>query len=99
MSASSLAHEVMAGHGLEPDRINSIVFVDSGKCHLESEAVLEVARFLKWPWSMLACLGAVPRPLRDWFYRLVAKNRMKLGNADKFCEIADERIRNRIIES
>jgi len=97
-STSRLAHEVLTEHGLEPDRINSIVFIDSGKCHLESDAVLEVAKFLKRPWNLIACFKIVPRPARDWLYRLVAANRTKLGNPEKVCDIPDETIRSRIID-
>ena len=96
---SAFAQKVMRANGLSPDDIDSIVLVESGNCHVESDAVVGVAKFLKWPWSMIAWSKAIPRPFRDWCYRLVAANRMKLGSADKVCDIADERIRRRIIES
>ena len=45
----------------------------------QSEAVLALARVLPAPWSWAAALGLFPLAWRDAAYRLLARNRHRLG--------------------
>lgn len=42
-----------------------------------SAAALRIARALRWPWPLLGAFWIVPRPLRDWIYRIIARNRYR----------------------
>lgn len=42
-----------------------------------SAAALRIARALRWPWPLLGAFWIVPRPVRDWLYRLIARNRYR----------------------
>ncbi|AEG69532.1 thiol-disulfide oxidoreductase DCC family protein [Ralstonia solanacearum] len=69
--------------GVDPDDVNTVLFVRDGHAWRESAAVLRILHVLGWPWR-LAWLGwLVPRPARDAFYRWVARNRYRwFGRSD-----------------
>jgi predicted DCC family thiol-disulfide oxidoreductase YuxK len=54
---------------------DSVILWEDGVFSKDSEAVLEIAGKLGFPWSVLIIFRALPRALRDWVYRLVARNR------------------------
>ncbi|XBQ15271.1 MAG: hypothetical protein ABL308_09905 [Oceanicaulis sp.] len=53
---------------------------------------------LKFPWNALAALGAaLPGPLREPVYRLVAKNRIAWFGRCDLCALPDPELRRRLI--
>ncbi len=69
-----------------PDHIDSIVLIGDGHAYVRSRAAWRVLHALPG-WRMAAfALRAVPRPLRDLGYDLIARNRHKLGITDT-CEL------------
>src|SRR5215831_15839650 len=60
------------------DDFDTMAFVESGRVHLKSTAVLRIARYFRWPWPLLSLLLVIPAFLRDWCYDLVAGNRYRL---------------------
>jgi predicted DCC family thiol-disulfide oxidoreductase YuxK len=69
-----------------PDHLDSIVLVQGEAAFTRSDAAWRVLRGL--PGSALwgGLLRLVPRPLRNWGYDLVAKNRHRLGLKDE-CDL------------
>jgi predicted DCC family thiol-disulfide oxidoreductase YuxK len=63
-----------AGAGPLPD---SMVLIADGRLHTQSGAVLRIARGLGGLWPLAYAFMIVPRPLRDWTYRIVARNRYR----------------------
>ncbi len=80
---------------LEPD---SIVVIADGKSLERSDAALAIAARLPLPWSLLRIFRAIPRPLRDWLYRLVAKNRYRWFGRTDACMMPTPEIRARFID-
>ncbi|WP_346839658.1 DCC1-like thiol-disulfide oxidoreductase family protein [Microbulbifer sp. SAOS-129_SWC] len=63
-----------------------------------SDAALRICAQLPAPWRWLALLRLVPRPLRDWIYTIVARNRYRwFGRADE-CRLPDVNERHRFLE-
>jgi predicted DCC family thiol-disulfide oxidoreductase YuxK len=57
-----------------------------GEAYVRSAAVLRVLRYLGGGWSILAAIGwIVPRPVRDWFYDVVARHRKKIIKQSASC--------------
>jgi predicted DCC family thiol-disulfide oxidoreductase YuxK len=80
---------------LEPD---SIAVIADGKSLERSDAALAIAARLPLPWSLLRIFRAIPRPLRDWLYRLVAKNRYRWFGRTDACMMPTPEIRARFID-
>lgn len=58
-----------------PLPLDSIMLICLGKVLLRSDAVLAIARGLRFPWPLLTVFRIVPRPIRDGAYRIFARNR------------------------
>jgi predicted DCC family thiol-disulfide oxidoreductase YuxK len=83
------------GVGLAP---NSMVLIDDEGIWLRSDAVLRIAGRLGAPWSVARILLAVPRPLRDGVYRIVARVRHRLTRFLPACELPDAALRAKILD-
>lgn len=69
--------------GMPLDTLDTMVLIEGTRPFVRSTAVLRMTRRLRAPWPMLYAFIVVPRPLRDWVYRLVARNRrhIRIGQA------------------
>ncbi len=87
--------EQATGPGPLPD---SMVVVADGRARFRSAAALRIARGMRWPWPLLGMLAILPRPLRDWLYDVVAKNRYRwFGKRDQ-CMIPTPELAGRFLE-
>lgn len=50
------------------------------------------------PWNLLAIFKAVPEPLRDMVYDLIAQNRYQLFGKKEQCMVPTEALRRRVLE-
>jgi predicted DCC family thiol-disulfide oxidoreductase YuxK len=67
----------------QADQFNTMVLIRGKKIFLRSSAVLEVARHLKGPWSLLYGLKIIPAFLRDALYDMIARRRYRwFGKSD-----------------
>lgn len=62
---------------LTPPPLDSIMLICQGKVLLRSDAVLAIARGLRFPWPLLTVFRIVPRPIREGAYRIFARNRYR----------------------
>ena len=74
---SEAARRLMGQAGVTPGGADSVVLVEGQRASVRSEAALRIARQLRFPWPILYGLVIVPRPLRDWVYDIVARNRFR----------------------
>lgn len=62
---------------------STIVVIQDGRALERSDAVLAIARRMRFPWSVLGVFRVLPRGLRDVLYRFMARNRYRwFGRAD-----------------
>jgi len=94
---SAAASRLIASSGVTslPD---SIVLVEEGKVWTRSTAVLRIARRLKFPWPAAYAMIIVPRPLRDWIYNLVARNRYRWFGKREVCMVPTPALRARFLD-
>jgi len=57
--------------------VNSIIFIINDKVFIESDAILQIAQHLSFPYKLLVAGIIVPKKWRDTMYRWIAKNRYK----------------------
>jgi predicted DCC family thiol-disulfide oxidoreductase YuxK len=91
---SALGQELRRRFRLE--KVESMLWIADGKAAIESSAVLRSAGYLGGVWSALALLGGlIPATLRNWGYRLIARNRRRLSASAASCLVptADQRAR------
>lgn len=74
--------------GPEPDGgWQTLVLVADGQQYRRSDAALQIAKRLGWPWRAAMLFWLVPRPLRDWAYDFVAKRRMAWFGQKETCRL------------
>jgi len=62
---------------IDPEAMDSVVLIENGQVYRKSTAALRVALHLPAPWPLAMAFLAVPRPLRDYIYDVVATNRYR----------------------
>ena len=82
---SQAGQSILKQHNRDPNDLSTFVLIDQhGSLYTQSDAALHVAKTLQQPAiSSLAQVGtAVPKPLRDGLYRLIADNRYSILGKD-----------------
>jgi predicted DCC family thiol-disulfide oxidoreductase YuxK len=80
---------------VDPD---SIIVIADGRALERSDAALAIASRLPFPWPMFGVFRILPRALRDWLYRLVAKNRYRWFGKSETCMMPTPELRARFLE-
>jgi predicted DCC family thiol-disulfide oxidoreductase YuxK len=73
---STQGQEILAAHPYLQD-VNSIILIVNDKVFTESDAILQIAKHLTFPYKLLVAGNIIPKKWRDTMYRWIAKNRYK----------------------
>ena len=83
--------------GIDPSDPDTNAVIHGGVAYFKSDAALTVLSQLpRWGWVRV--LLAVPKPLRDAAYNLVARNRYRIFGKYKQCFLPDASLQARVIE-
>jgi predicted DCC family thiol-disulfide oxidoreductase YuxK len=95
---SQAAAALLSRHGrASPPEPQAVVLVEGGRVWEGSDAALRIARGLRGPWRLAWGLAAVPRPLREAVYRLVARNRARWFGRRDACRVPAPELRARFL--
>jgi predicted DCC family thiol-disulfide oxidoreductase YuxK len=79
-------------YGIDPDDPDTNAVVHGGVARLKSDAALTVLSLLPgWGWTRV--LFAVPKPLRNAVYGLIARNRYRIFGKYETCFVPDADMR------
>ncbi len=78
---------------------DSVVVIEGEKVWLESDAAFHILWRLGGVWSIPAVLWFLPKRLRDWTYRLVAKNRYRLFGRRESCMVPTPELKKRFLDA
>ena len=92
------AARVLDLHGAVEPLPDSLVVIDDGRVFTRSTAALRIARRLPFPWPLACAFLAVPRPLRDRIYDLVARRRYRWFGTRDHCMVPTPALRSRFID-
>ena len=97
-SQSNAAMGIMQELGLEENAIASVILIDQEKVYTKTDAVIQIANRLSgWP-KLFRVLKFIPKPIRDFAYDLIAKNRYaNFGKRDQ-CMTPAASARNRFLQ-
>jgi len=94
---SDAARRLLGGRDAPQEWPDSIVLVEDGGVFTRSTAALRVARGLSFPWPLAYAFVGVPRPLRDWVYDIVARNRHRWFGRRDVCMLQTPELLARFI--
>ncbi|MDR0269861.1 MAG: thiol-disulfide oxidoreductase DCC family protein [Paenibacillus sp.] len=89
--------ELLRAGGLPVDGLDTVVLIEDGHYYTRSAAVLRIFRQLKMPWPLLYVFVFIPPVIRDWLYRLVARNRYRWFGKNEQCLIPTPEQRKRFL--
>jgi len=95
---SPLGALLMRDLGLDPDDAKTFVLMADGKAYVKSDAAIRVTRYFRGAWRLLGAIRIIPRPIRDWTYDLVARNRYRWFGRFDTCMVPTPQLRARFIE-
>lgn len=95
---SRKGQETLTRFALALNPLPSIVLVDKGQAHFRSTAVLLSLRRIGGPWTIFYVFIAVPRPLRDLVYHLIARNRFRMFGKRTECMAPTPDLKARFLE-
>lgn len=95
---SSYGRAMALGLGIDPDNPATNAVTIAGRTYLYSDAAIAIAsRLPGWGWTGLFRLA--PKPLRDAFYKMIARNRITWFGRPQACDLPGPEMRARIIET
>jgi len=83
---SEVGHNILNEYRVDRD-IDSLVLIENKQYYLKSTAVLKICRNLKGLSKFLYILLIIPIPIRDFFYKIIAKNRYKWFGKKDNCRL------------
>ena len=74
------------------------MLVADGKAYVKSDAAIRVASYLRGVWRLVGAIRIIPRPIRDWMYDVVARNRYRWFGRVEACMAPSPDLRARFLE-
>lgn len=84
---SKLGEALYAHFGLKPDDYETNLLIEDGHIRIKSDGSLAMFSYLGWPWKILSFGRVCPRPIRDWVYGIIARNRLKWFGQRRVCHL------------
>lgn len=84
--------------GIDPEDPTTFVLIECGEAYLMSDAALKIAKHLRRPWSALAWFKLVPKTLRNFVYKTIAKHRYKILGKRQSCMIPSPELQARFLD-
>ena len=80
--------EILENLPLQSQQVDSLIFFDGRREYIYSSAALKCLTKMKWPFAVWTPLfWIIPRPIRDFLYRRVAKSRHRFFRHDLECQV------------
>src|ERR1044071_9512920 len=95
-AAGKAALAAANGEAVLPD---SMVLIDEAGVHTRSEAAIRIASRLNFPWRLARGGKLLPKPLRDWAYDAIARNRYRWFGRRELCPAPAPELRARFLDA
>jgi len=93
---SEIGQQLLKQHSISAD-LDSFILMTDEKWYTKSSAALHVCKNLTGLWKTFYLLFIIPRPIRDFFYHIIAKNRYKWFGKKDHCILPSPEIRKRFL--
>lgn len=101
---SDFAAGVLQRHGFDSRDLDTLYVVEYNglpeeRISLRSDAVIAVLRQLGGFWAVVAAvLRVAPRWLRNWAYKIIARNRYRIFGRSDTCLLPENKYRDRFLD-
>jgi predicted DCC family thiol-disulfide oxidoreductase YuxK len=94
---SKEAQELLQKYQIPEAGYDSFVLIKNGQPFLRTNAALEITKDLDGFWFMFRAFKIVPAVVRDYFYRILARNRYTLFGKRAACMMPKKEVRDRFL--
>lgn len=94
---SDAARALLAEAGVEGQAGDTMLLLEDARLFDRSTAALRIARRLRFPWRLAYALIIIPRPLRDWLYRIIARHRYRWFGKRDTCMVPTPELQQRFV--
>lgn len=94
---SPLGSALARHYGIDPLKPYTSLLIQDGRVWEKANAAIEILRHLRFPWSMAIAGKILPRPISDWLYFRIARNRITLFGARDTCLMPDPADKDRFL--
>jgi predicted DCC family thiol-disulfide oxidoreductase YuxK len=94
---SETGRRLLEEHKIDENYIESLVFLEGERFSVSSNAALRTLSYLDSWQKHVIILAVVPRSLRDWVYRFIAKNRYKWFGRREQCMVPTPELQERFL--
>ena len=71
--------------GVDTLQDGTVILLKNDQVYVKSDAALQIAKDLDGLWRFLHVLKYIPKPVRDFFYSIISKNRYRWFGKKKEC--------------
>lgn len=89
---SSSANTLLDKYGFDKNNFDSVILIDEDKLYTESDAALRIVKYLDGAKKYLYILRILPKSFRDFFYKIIARNRYKWFGKTDICSVDRSRM-------
>ncbi len=93
---SETGRALYRAHALDPDEMTTNIVILNGRAYVKMAAFAAAVSVLPAPWRWGRIVRAIPRPVADWVYDRIARNRYRFGRRD--CPLPSADLKARLIE-
>ena len=94
---SDIGQELLGQFGLKGAPISTVVLIEEKRHFTKSTAGLRIMRHFGGLWQLLYILMIVPKPIRNFVYDYIAKNRYKWFGQQESCWIPTPELQSRFL--
>jgi len=94
---SALGQAVLRHYGLDPADPDSWLYLQDGKAYSSMDAIIHAGKRLGGWGNSVRAISIWPRPVRNWLYRRIARNRYAMLGRTDMCAVPDPDLRRRLL--
>ena len=94
---SAFAQDLMSTYEIDKLDSETFLLVKNQQSFVFSSAALEVAKDLSGLWCIVSIFRFVPRPVRDFVYKVFARNRYRLFGKRDVCMVPTQEFKSRFV--
>jgi predicted DCC family thiol-disulfide oxidoreductase YuxK len=95
---SEAGQTLLKKYNLPTESFSTITLIQNDKIYTRSTAVLKIVREFPGAWKLLYIFIAIPKPIRDFLYNIVANNRYKWFGKKDSCRLPTPELRAKFLE-
>lgn len=94
---SESGQQLLHQYNLPLNDFDSFIYIKDGKALRKSTGALHVMKELGGIWQFFFAFIVIPRPVRDYFYSLIAKNRYSYFGKSESCMLPSPELKERFL--